>query len=120
MTRITNFGTVGGGPCSPPPGSTKKPGWNRLKLLVDYFFSLFSTFAHQSRKKRGIWGRKRGTKEKSTAGSPRCTHTDNEGVDDEDSLFDFSKERSTTRIGGQQLHLHESPTKDNRRNKRKD
>ena len=35
-------------------------------------------------------------------------------------LFDFGRERSTTRIGGQQLHLHESPTKDNRRNKRKD
>ena len=33
-------------------------------------------------------------------------------------LFDFGRERSTTRIG-QQLHLHERPTKDNRRNKRK-
>ena len=39
---------------------------------------------------------------------------------EDDRLFDFGRERSTTRIGGQQLHLHESPTKDNRRNKRKD
>ena len=35
-------------------------------------------------------------------------------------FFDFGRERSTTRIGGQRLHLHESPTKDNRRDKRKD
>ena len=67
---------------------------------------------------RGIWGRK--GKERSTAGSPRCTRTDNEGDDDQECLFDFGRERSTTKIGGQQLHLRESPTKDNRRNKRKD
>ena len=56
--------------------------------------------------------------ERSTTDSPRCTHTDNEGEDDQECLFDFSKERSTTRNGGQQLHLQESPTKDHRRNTR--
>ena len=61
-------------------------------------------------KTSGIWGRERERKERSTTGSPRCTHTDNEGDDDdEECLFDFGRERSTTRIGGQQLHLHESP-----------
>ena len=59
-------------------------------------------------------------KERPTRDSPRCTHTDNEGDDDQECLFDFGRERSTTRIGGLQLHLHESPMKDNRRNKRKD
>ena len=67
---------------------------------------------------RGIWGRKR--KERSTTGSLRGTHTDNKGEDDQECLFDFGKERSTARNGGQQLHLHKNPTKDNRRNKRKD
>ena len=66
------------------------------------------------------FGGERERKERSTTSSPRCTHTDNEGDDDQECLFDFGRERSTTRIGGQQLHLHESPTKDNRRNKRKD
>ena len=31
------------------------------------------------------------------------------GEDDQECLFDFGRERSTTRIEGQQLHLHESP-----------
>ena len=70
---------------------------------------------------RRIWGKRKGEeKKRSHNSSPRCTHTDNEGDDDQECLFDFGRERSTTRIGGQQLHLHESPTKDNRRNKRKD
>ena len=51
-------------------------------------------------------------KERSTTDSPRCTHTDNEGEDDKECLFDFSKECSTFRNGGQQLHLHGNPTKD--------
>ena len=70
---------------------------------------------------RGIWGKRKGKKRKiPQQGFPRDTHTDNEGDDDQECLFDFGRERSTTRIGGQQLHLHESPTKDNRRNKRND
>ena len=56
---------------------------------------------------RGIWGRK--GKKDPQQGSPRDTHTDNEGRDDKKRLLDFGRERSTTRIGGQQLHLHESP-----------
>ena len=35
------------------------------------------------------------------------------------NLFDFGRERSTTRIGGQQLHLHESPTKDKQKEQEK-
>ena len=31
---------------------------------------------------------------------------------DKECLFDFSQESSTTRIRGQQLHLHENPTQD--------
>ena len=56
---------------------------------------------------RGIWGRK--GKEEPTTDSPRDTHSDNKGRDNTERLLDFGRERSTTRIRGQQLRLHESP-----------
>ena len=68
-------------------------------------------------KTRRIWGEK--VKGRPTTDSPRCTHTNSEGVDDEESLLDLSKERSTTRIRGQQLHLHGNPTEDKWVNRRK-
>ena len=68
--------------------------------------------------KRGILGKK--GKGRPTADSPQDTQTDNEGEDDKECLFDFSKERSTTRTGGQQIHLHKNPTEDKWRNSRKD
>ena len=64
-----------------------------------------------------FWGRK-GKEDRQRVPHDARTLT-TKGEDDQECLFDFGRERSTTRIGDQQLHLHESPTKDNRKNKRK-
>ena len=86
--------------------------WNRPALLLIIMFIhskllVFLVCKIPRLETRGIWGRK--GKKDPQQGSPRDTHTDNEGRDDKKRLLDFGRERSTARIGGQQLHLHESP-----------
>ena len=56
-------------------------------------------------KTRGILGRK-GKEDPQQLPHEARTPTTKRG-EDEKCLLDFGSERSTTRIGGQQLHLHE-------------
>ena len=60
---------------------------DQIKLALPFCCVTFHV--GDERKTRGIFGEK--GKGRSTTDSPRCTHTDNEGEDDQEYLFDFSK-----------------------------